>query len=279
MGRFTRLKGNCMARGWRWRRKRQDWLTRDLDNAEFMLRLTRWLASRWTRHDFDVGSVLLDYTRRLTEAGRHDDALAALNEAISIGRRHVHSKPVRYAPNLAAALIMKAHLLAELGHLDEAMSAAEGAVDIYRTLVPADQVRFEPILFAALTSLGFWRHQRGEFEAALPPFAEAAVLARRLPPARVADRAMALNNYGAVLQEVGRTSDSLTPLEEAVAIRRLLAVENRARYESDLVASLRNLEQALSDLGRYVEAIGLVDELQALTRSTSPAAEEGSDTT
>src|SRR6266536_2903504 len=77
-----------MGRGWLWRRRRQDWLTRDLDNAEFTLRLTRWLAARWSRHDFDVGSVLLDYTRRLTEAGRHSDALAALDEAITIGKRH-----------------------------------------------------------------------------------------------------------------------------------------------------------------------------------------------
>jgi tetratricopeptide (TPR) repeat protein len=89
---------------------------------------------------------------------------------------------------------------------------------------------------------------------------------------------MALNNYGAVLQEVGRTSDALPPLEEAVAIRRSLAAENRERYESDLVASLRNMEQALSDLGRYVEAIVVVDELEALTKSPSPATEEkGSD--
>jgi tetratricopeptide (TPR) repeat protein len=263
-----------MGRGWRWRRKRQDWLTRDLDNAEFMLRLTKWLASRWSRHDFDVGSILLDYTRRLTEAGRHGDALAALDEAIAIGRRHVHANPVRYAPNLAAALLMKAHLLAELDHKEEAVSSAEGAVDIYRTLVPGDQVRFEPILFAALTSLGFWRHQRGEFAAALPAFEEAAMLGRRLPPARIADRAMALNNYGAVLQEVGRSSDALPQLEEAVEIRRRLVAENRSRYEPDLIASLRNLEQTLSELGRYVEAVTIVDELATL--STSSSAEPGS---
>jgi tetratricopeptide (TPR) repeat protein len=254
-----------MRRGWRWRRRRQDWLTRDLDNAEFMLRLSRWLASRWSRHDFDVGSVLLDYTRRLTEAGRHDDALAALNEAIDIGSRHVRAKPLRYAPNLAAALLMKAHLLAELGHLDEAMSSAEGAVEIYRTLAPGDRERFEPILFAALTSLGFWRHQRGEFAVALPAFEEAATLARRLPPARVADRAMALNNLAAVLQEVDRSVEALPPVEEAVAIRRRLATGNRARYEPDLVASLRNQEHILSTLGRYVEAVAVADELSTLT--------------
>lgn len=262
-----------MGRGWLWRRRRQNWLTRDLDNAEFMLRLTRWLASRWSRHDFDVGSILLDYTRRLAEAGRHDEALAALDEAITIGHKHVHSKPVRYAPNLAAALLMKAHLLAEQGHVEQAVSSADGAVDIYRTLVPGDQVRFEPILFAALTSLGFWRHKRGEFERALPAFEEAATLARRLPPARIADRAMALNNFGAVLQEVGRASDALPPLEEAVDIRRHLVTENHAKYGPDLVASLRNIEQTLSALGRYVEAVAVVDELAALSSSSKAAAD------
>ncbi|HEX6360622.1 tetratricopeptide repeat protein [Actinophytocola sp.] len=262
-----------IGRGWRWRRKRQDWLTRDLDNAEVMLRLSRWMAARWSRHEFDVGSILLDYTRRLAEAGRHEDALAALNEAIDIGSRHVHAKPLRYAPNLAAALLMKAHLLAELGHMEEAVSTAEGAVDIYRTLVPGDQARFEPILFAALTSVGFWRHQRGEFTQARPAFEEAAELARRLPPARVADRAMALNNLGAVCQELGDSSDALPPLEEAVAIRRRLLAEDRERYEPDLVASLRNLEQTLSALGRYVEAVAVVDEISALSKSSSPAAD------
>jgi tetratricopeptide (TPR) repeat protein len=256
-----------MRRGWRWRRRRQDWLTRDLDNTEFMLRLSRWLAARWSRHDFDVGSILLDYTRRLNDAGRHDDALAALDEAIDIGSRHVRAKPLRYAPNLAAALLMKAHLLAELGHIDEAMSSAEGAVDIYRTLAPGDRERFEPILFAVLTSLGFWRHQRGEFAVALPAFEEAARLGRRLPPARVADRAMALNNLGAVLQEVGRSVEALPPVEEAVEIRRSLTTRDRGRYERDLLASLRNQEHILSTLGRYVEAVAVADELSALTGS------------
>jgi tetratricopeptide (TPR) repeat protein len=262
-----------MGRGWLRRRRRQDWLTRDLDNAEFMLRLTRWLASRWSRHDFDLGSILLDYTRRLAEAGRHDEALKALDEAITIGRKHVHAKPVRYAPNLAAALLMKAHLLAEQGHVEPAVSTADGAVDIYRTLVPGDQVRFEPILFAALTSLGFWRHKLGQFEKALPAFEEAATLARRLPPARIADRAMALNNFGAVLQEAGRASDALVPLEEAVDIRRTLVSRDRTRFEPDLVASLKNIEQTYSALGRYVEAVGVIDELAALSRSDQAASD------
>lgn len=262
-----------MGRGRRWRRRRQDWLTRDLDNAEFTLRLTRWLAARWSRHDFDVGSVLLDYARRLTEAGRREEALAALNESIAIGNKHIQEKPLRYAPNMAAALLTRAHLLADLNRVDEALSSVTGAVDIFRTLTPTDPDRFEPVLFAALTSLGFWRHQRGDLDAALPAFRDAAALVPKLPPARDGDRAMALHNYGAVLHKLGQSEEGLPFIEQAVKIRRRLVKEDRERYERDLVLSLRNFEQALSAVGRYVEAIEVVEELSALAKRSSPAAE------
>lgn len=262
-----------MGRGRRWRRKRQDWLTRDLDNAESTLRLTRWLAARWSRHDFDLGSVLLDYARRLSEAGRREEALAALNESIAIGNKHIQEKPLRYAPNMAAALLTKAHLLADLNRVDEALSSVTGAVDIFRTLTPTDPDRFEPVLFAALTSLGFWRHQRGDLDAALPAFRDAAALAPKLPPARAGDRAMALHNYGAVLHKLGQSEDGLPYLEQAVGIRRRLVKEDRERFERDLVLSLRNYEQALSAVGRYVEAIEVVEELSALAGRSHRAKE------
>ena len=258
-----------LGRGKRWRRKRQDWLTRDVDNAEFMLKLTRWFASRWSRHDFDVGSVLLDYARRLSEAGRREEALAALDESIAIGSRHLREKPLRYAPNMAAALLTRAHLLAGMDRVDEALSSVSGAVDIFRTLVPTDPARFEPVLFAALTSQGFWHHQRGEIDAALPAFRDAAELARSLPAGRDGDRAMAVHNYGAVLHKVGRSAEALPVTEEAVALRRRLAKEDRERHEADLVLSLRNLEQILSAVGRYVEAIEVVDELSARANSAA----------
>jgi tetratricopeptide (TPR) repeat protein len=264
-----------MGRGRRWRRKRQDWLTRDLDNAELTLRLTRWLAARWSRHDFDVGSVLLDYARRLTEAGRREEALAALDESIQIGNKHIQDKPLRYAPNMAAALLTKAHLLADLNRVEEALSSVTGAVDIFRTLVPTDPERFEPVLFAALTSLGFWRHQRGELDKALPAFRDAAAIAPKLPPSRDGDRAMALHNYGAVLHKLGRSEEGVPFVEQAVEIRRRLVEEDRARYERDLVMSLRNLEQALSAVGRYVEAIEIVDELSELSKSSASESDQG----
>ncbi|MFC4855368.1 tetratricopeptide repeat protein [Actinophytocola glycyrrhizae] len=265
-----------MGRGRRWRRKRQDWLTRDLDNAEFTLKLTRWLAARWSRHEFDVGSVLLDYARRLTEAGRREEALAALNESIQIGNKHIQEKPLRYAPNMAAALLTKAHLLADLNRVDEALSAVSGAVDIFRTLTPTDPDRFEPVLFAALTSLGFWRHQRGDLDAAMPAFRDAAALAPKLPATRDGDRAMALHNYGAVLHKLGQSAEGLPFIEKAVTIRRRLVKEDRDRFERDLVLSLRNLEQALSAVGRYVEAIEVIEELSAMGRRSSPATESDS---
>lgn len=264
-----------MGHGRRWRRKRQDWLTRDLDNAELTLRLTRWLAARWSRHDFDVGSVLLDYARRLTEAGRREEALAALDESIQIGNKHIQDKPLRYAPNMAAALLTKAHLLADLNRVEEALSSVTGAVDIFRTLAPTDPERFEPVLFAALTSLGFWRHQRGELVEALPAFRDAAALAPNLPPSRDGDRAMALHNYGAVLHKLGHSEQGVPFVEQAVEIRRRLVTADRGRYERDLVLSLRNLEQALSAVGRYVEAIEIVDELSELTKSSASERDQG----
>jgi tetratricopeptide (TPR) repeat protein len=267
--------GVDVRRGWLWRRRKasQEWVTRDIESTERTLRVVRWMAARRSRHEFDLGAILLPYTRQLAEAGRHAEALVAVDEAIDIGRRNIKAKPLRHAPNLAASLMLKAYLLKELGHLDEAVNSMAGSIDIYRTLVPGDPNRFEPVMFIALTSLAAWRHRRGEIDAAAPAFAEAVELARRLPDDQVADRAMALNNHGVILLATDRPEEAVPPLEEAVTLRRRLTSEDRTRFEPDLVASLRDLEQALSRVGRYVEAIELADELSALTRSSTTEGE------
>jgi len=74
-------------------------------------------------------------------------------------------------------------------------------------------------------------------------------LAADNPAAYRADLAMALNNLGDLLGDLGRYQDALAAAEEAVALRRALAVNNPT-YQADLATALNNLGNRLHDHGR-----------------------------
>jgi hypothetical protein len=63
-----------------------------------------------------------------------------------------------------------------------------------------------------------------------------------------------LNNLGGRFWELGRPADALPRAEEAVASYRELAAASPDRYRSDLVQSLSNLADVLSEISRDAEA-------------------------
>ncbi|MCI2424151.1 tetratricopeptide repeat protein, partial [Saccharopolyspora sp. K220] len=80
------------------------------------------------------------------------------------------------------------------------------------------------------------------------------------------DLAAAINNLGVKLFDLGRFGEALEATEEAVAIRRELAVVERVRYAPDLAASLSNIGGILSRLGRFGEALEATEEAVAIRR-------------
>lgn len=60
---------------------------------------------------------------RLADAGRLDDGLTAIQDAVKIHRRLAAANPAAYEPNLAISLNNLSTLLADAGRRDEAQRA------------------------------------------------------------------------------------------------------------------------------------------------------------
>ncbi|MGH3569491.1 MAG: tetratricopeptide repeat protein [Pseudonocardia sp.] len=78
--------------------------------------------------------------------------------------------------------------------------------------------------------------------------------------------AFSLNNYGAILRELGRHREALTVTTEAVELRRGLAASEPARHILDLAFSLNNYGAILRELGRHREALTVTTEAVELRR-------------
>jgi len=70
----------------------------------------------------------------LSSAGRRDEALAPVREAVAIGRRLAEDDPKQFLPDLALSLNNQAVSLREVGERDEAMASIREAVAIRRRL-------------------------------------------------------------------------------------------------------------------------------------------------
>ncbi|WP_328383525.1 tetratricopeptide repeat protein [Micromonospora zamorensis] len=207
---------------------------------------------------------------RLANAGLHDQALAASQEAVTIRRQLMQSDPVAYLPDLAMSLANLGVRLSALGRREEALVPAEEAVDLYRQLAKANPT-YPPKLAASLNNLGIWVSALGRREEALVPAEEAVDLYRQLAkanPAYVPDFAMSLSNLGVWLSALGREEEALVPAEEAVDLYRQLAKANPT-YLPNFAGSLTNLGARLSKLGRREEALAPFQEAVDLDRQSA----------
>jgi tetratricopeptide (TPR) repeat protein len=71
---------------------------------------------------------------RLSALGRHEQALAAVEESVAIRRGLAATNRDAYNPDLAVSLHNLGTSLRDLGRYDEALTAAEKAVALYRRL-------------------------------------------------------------------------------------------------------------------------------------------------
>ncbi|WP_179118336.1 tetratricopeptide repeat protein [Saccharothrix sp. ALI-22-I] len=225
----------------------------------------RRLAARSPRYEHDLTSVLLLLAQRQVEAGRPDDALATLAEAVQVCRRRADGESARFEPNLAAALRSRSLLHAELGRWEHALSAAEQAVDLYRRLMPGDPERFEPRYANALDQFGICLSECDRLEEAVPVAERAVRIVRRLsagsPDERLPDLARCVQNLGALLIDARRFEEGLHATEEAIRLRRRLDRDEPGRYETVLADLLRNRDLCLTTWTRHVAEQAAPDEV------------------
>jgi tetratricopeptide (TPR) repeat protein len=93
------------------------------------------------------------------EVGKHDMALAAIEEALRLYRQLETGSPDTFRPDVAASLSNLADMRRELGRLHEAVAAIEEAADVYRELAEASPDVYGPYLNGALDTLSAMREE------------------------------------------------------------------------------------------------------------------------
>ena len=89
----------------------------------------------------------------LGEAGRRAEALAAIQEAVTVSRRLAAANAAAYEPALATSLNNLSIRLGEAGRPAEALAAIQEAVTVYRRLAAANAAAYEPDLATSLNNL------------------------------------------------------------------------------------------------------------------------------
>ena len=212
---------------------------------------------------------------RLADLGRREDALAAIEEAVTIRRELAAARPDAFGPHLADSLNNLSNRLGGLGRPEDALAAVEEAAGLYRELAAVRPDAFGPDLASSLNNLSNRLGDLGRPEDALAAVEEAAGLYRELAAARPdafgPDLASSLNNLSNRLGDLGRPEDALAAIEEAVTIHRELAAARPDAFGPDLATSLNNLSLRLGDLGRREDALAAIEEAVTIRRELAAA--------
>ena len=74
---------------------------------------------------------------RLRQAGRREDALTVIDEAVAIYRQLATARPDAFLPDLASSLNNRSTMLSDLGRSEDALTVIDEAVAILRQLAAA----------------------------------------------------------------------------------------------------------------------------------------------
>jgi tetratricopeptide (TPR) repeat protein len=207
--------------------------------------------------------------------GRHEEALAATEEAVATHRRLAAAHPNAFEPELAMSLSNLGVKYAALGRREAALAATEEAVAVHRQFAATRPETFGVYLAGSLSNLGNRYTALGQHEEALAAEEEATVIRRRLAAVHPAtfepDLARSLNNLGGIYAMLGRREEGLAATEEAVAVRRRLVAARPDAFERDLAASLSNLGIRLAALGRREEGLAATEEAVSTYRELAAA--------
>jgi len=226
----------------------------------------------------DRASVLVAQSGRLSELGRREDALTAIEEAVSVYRELAAVRPDAFLPHLAASLNNQSAFLSELGRREDALTAIDEAVSVYRGQVAARSGAVRPGLAASLSNQSSRLGDLGRHAEALTAVDEAIAIRRELAAARpdsfLRDLASSLNNQATFLGALGRHEDALAAIDEAIGVYRELAAARPDSFLPDLAALLNTQSNRLGDLGRREDALTAIDEAVAIRRQLAAARPE-----
>src|SRR5262249_50683740 len=113
-------------------------------------------------------------SNRLSGLGRREEALVAIDEAVTLYRQLAAARPDAFTPNLASSLNNQSNVLGDLGRRDEALAAIAEAVTTRRQLAADRPAPFPPDLLRSLNNQSNRLSELGRQEEALAAIDEGA---------------------------------------------------------------------------------------------------------
>jgi CHAT domain-containing protein/tetratricopeptide (TPR) repeat protein len=190
-----------------------------------------------------------------SSAGRYDDALASLNEALALYRRVGPERKVGSTLNFLGQIRL------QLGQPDAALAADREALALHRRL---GERRAEAL---SLTNLGRAWSSLGESQKALESYEAALGVWRRLGARR--EEAATLKNLGDLYQVLGEPARAFDALEQALAFYR------GAGATRDEARTLASIGSAYGRAGDGRRALALLRQALVLERKTGDRRQEG----
>jgi tetratricopeptide (TPR) repeat protein len=226
----------------------------------------------------ELAGSLNTLAMRHNEIGQTREALAAYRASESIFRELADDLPDSFLPDYAMCLTNLGTLLSRAELLDEALFVSEKAIALYRPLAARQRGAFAGAHAVALTNASQLFGVAGRWDEALLHSQEAVAILRCLseehPQART-DLAEALDTLSRNLSQSASPQESLSAIEEALALRRELAAKSPEISEPRLAGSLGNYALRLTEFDRHVEALRAISEAIRRLTPTFPGTQTG----
>jgi tetratricopeptide (TPR) repeat protein len=221
----------------------------------------------------DFGEALNTLAIQLMENARHEEALAAAREAVTVYEQGLTATS-RARFGLAAALNTVALELRRLGHYDEALASVEKALPIVR-LIPLDESNDFPLLAGCLNNRALVLNSMERHQEALKAVDEA--IRNQRPWAHMRTDPYALNLAGMILMRgrwqaaAGRTREALECCTESLAILRKVITGSPGEMQPDAAPLLSQTAVMSAAFGNRVLAADAATDEVALTRRLAQA--------
>lgn len=220
-------------------------------------------------NDRSQAFLLFSLSKRLSHAGRLEEALIAIEESCALHRSLAAENPEVYTSGLAKSLSSLSSRLSRLGRREEALRVGQEAVSLRRGFQAEHPELRNADLALSLNNLSLYLSELGRWNEALDSNMEAASLYRDLaaqkPEVFNADLAMSYNNLSLRLSDLGRQDEALRVIHQTVALYRALVTQIPRVFDNRLATSLYNLSAHLSDIGPE-EALTVIQETVRLYR-------------
>ncbi|MFE2961867.1 tetratricopeptide repeat protein [Nocardia tengchongensis] len=231
-----------------------DLIQRSVGDLETMTRLVAILrppASVLPRLGADLACALRLRASVLSTAGRYDEALIDIEEALQVCRRAPLVRRIHTEVQFVAALSLRAHVLRCLGREGEAVDDARNALILCRGRLSHAPHRYGPFLLTALDELARSLDKTGEPGQALPLGEELVHILRRLAPRRPRYNrylAASLHQLGVYLSGAGELTAALRATDESLQLYRRLDDKQPESFARHVAAATHNRDLFLDRL-------------------------------